>query len=200
MKKKILTIGLALICVISLSACQKKKSIETDSTYKAESTEENTKKSTEKESETITHKFAISLENFDEKESTPIIFFADHDTNLEVKQRIYKSPKPTKVSKSEDGKYTILDFEITLPKTHEGPSILVPPVNKHNEPKTYIIQLDIPDNKTTTLHSTSWSKAIDVEDILNQTKIAFEEGCNSLTKEEKNDIIQKQYDYLKDVK
>lgn len=196
MKKRLFVISLALIFMFSLAACQKRKPIETDSNYKAESIEKNT----EKESKTVVHKFAIALENYDEKESTPIIFCSDHDTNLEEKQRIYESPKPVKISKSEDGKFTILDFEITIPRTHKRPGILVPPVNKHNEPKTYIIQLDITDNKTTTLDSTSWSKAIDVEDIINQTKIAFENGCNSLSEKEKNEIIQKQYDYLKDVK
>lgn len=202
MKKKVLTMGLALICVLSLAACQKKKPIETDSIYKAQSTEESTKeltkKETEKKPETITHKFAISLENYDENESTPIIFRLDPHPKYTNKEFIYESPKPVKVSKSEDGKSTILDFEITSPRTHRNPSVLVPPVNKHNEPKTYHIQLDINDDETTTLHPSSWVRTADVYDIINQTKIAFENGCDSLSKEKKDEIMQKQQEYLQE--
>lgn len=178
--KKIMTTTLALILALSLTACGNKQK-------PAEPTKEtSTKVSTqEKEVTKETVTFQAKLKSFDPKTSTPLIVKVKED-----KKETYVVPKVTPKEKSKTDEYTI---ETPVESKNAEVTLFVPPVNADGS--MYEIPKEpIKEEKSVELKLIPKDKVTEeqIKTVLDNTKKAVENGCDELTINEKNKLMEKQ--------
>lgn len=182
--KKIIAAALIVALALGFAACEKAKndqvkSIDDTSVINSVSTE----KPAEKKEKKVT--FKAKIEHYNEKTSTPLIVKVKEE-NKETytiptvkpdKKDTYTVETPTVTEKA----------EVTIavsPINDDGSLYEIPkkPVETKNESSEVELKL-VPKDKVTEKQ---------INDTLTKTKEAMEKGCNELTVEEKNKLLEKQ--------
>lgn len=181
MKKKgiqVLSAGLALFMLLTSCTTEPVKK-------PTESTKETSVETTSKEKEEKTLHFTIKLKSFDPKTSTPLIVKVKED-----KKETYTVPKVTPKEKSKTDEYRI---ETPVESEKAEVTLFVPPVN--NDGSMYEIPKEpIEEEKSVELKLIPKDKVTEeqIKTVLDNTKKAVENGCDELTVNEKNKLMEKQ--------
>lgn len=185
-KKKILTVALALTCVVGLSACNKKndKNVDKNETKIEQKEEKITKQSAKKKA---VKTFKLNLEDFDKDAATPFIVKIVH------KDKEYYEPAIVKSVEKDNTTYV---FEVPVVSEDDEISLFVPGVNVDNTYATYEITEETLDSDKaitlTPIKKTDVNSDV-MEKVINGTKIAFELDCSTLDDDAKNIVIENQY-------
>lgn len=129
--------------------------------------------------------FKVKLENFDPKTSTPIII--KYISNDKENYSIAKIKQDKKIESN------IYNVEVNIPSIKNEITIFVPPVNKDGS--TYETnEKELKSDKETELKHISKDKVTDeqINKILTDTRKAMENGCDELTIEQKNKLLEQQ--------
>lgn len=175
-----MTATLALILALSLTACENKQK-------PAEPTKETSTEVSTQEKEVTKEKvtFQAKIKSFDPKTSTPLIVKVKED-----KKETYVVPKLTPKEKSKTDEYTI---ETPVKSENAEVTLFVPPVN--NDGSMYEIPKEpIKEEKSVELKLIPKDKVTEeqIKTVLDNTKKAVENGCDELTVNEKNKLMEKQ--------
>lgn len=183
MKKKgilALSAGLALLMLVTSCTTKPVKK-------PTESSKETSVETTSKEKEEKTLNFTVKLKSFDPKTSTPLIVKVKED-----KKETYVVPKVTPKEKSKTEEYTV---ETPISSENAEVTLFVPPVNADGSmyeiPKEPIKE---DKEKSVELKLIAKDKVTEeqIKTVLDNTKKAVENGCDGLTVNEKNKLIEKQ--------
>lgn len=183
MKKKgilALSAGLALLMLVTSCTTKPVKK-------PTESSKETSVETTSKEKEEKTLNFTVKLKSFDPKTSTPLIVKVKED-----KKETYVVPKVTPKEKSKTEEYTV---ETPISSENAEVTLFVPPVNADGSmyeiPKEPIKE---DKEKSVELKLIAKDKVTEeqIKTVLDNTKKAVENGCDELTINEKNKLMEKQ--------